>query len=1031
MRRMPHLLLASLALALSTACPFEPAEDVTDAGTPPRVDAGSPVGDPFFVSQSASGSELVRQLEIDFGAVLIGQSVSQRVGLYNAGSASFQVISLKLDGNTDSAFGHALTPFVVAPGENREIELFFSPVAPGDRSVTALVGIRDGAVETLALQLRGAGVQKGCAPLPASLDFRSVAVRTGFARTLEIANPSPLPLEIGIALPSGADASAFNLVNFPPGSRSIAPGETIALEIEFRPSRLGGHTATLAVSGEAHCETKVVELTGTGVQHVLVVAPFAVDYGFVPVGASSTMWLHLENLGNRELHAGPFTLETLAGGEFELPADGQLSIAPGGQAKVAVVFTPSELSLSSARLVFESDDETLPSKEVALLGRGGGPQLDARPRALDFGLVAVGGSRTDVVTLSNVGADAPGTNEDNLRFAVRANDGSWTETPAELIGEATGFAIEWPPLGYESAGLPAGGQAGLPVVFSPTASGRSNATLRIYSNDFNKPVVELALSAEGTTFPRCEYEVVPPQLDFGHVLPGATRTLSFLVRNTATSPADVCVVSPPRLAFGSAAELALVDPPASEVNLDPGETLEIAVRFSPAQQAVFTGAVELFTSSASSPKASIALTGSAEPSCLTLLPNHHDFGDVEVGCSSREVPFVVSNACSSPIELSALGFLPGASPSFSINHMPALPASLETNQSVGFRVAFGPVALGRATAALRLETSDGEAQILSLWGTGATTSTRTDEFHIDPAPKVDVLLVVDDSCSMYDKQVALGAAFPAFVGDADSRGVDYRIAITTTSVDIAHGGSNNGGSDANGRFVPLGGGNPRVITARTPNKERVFAENVNVGTNGNYDELLLKPFELALSEPLLSTHNAGFLRSDARLSVVLVSDAADHGATPFSFYSGFLARLKGASQYSVSGMLPTQPTSAGSGCDYDESTAGQSPTARSLVASTGGALEEICNPDWPAAMSRIGAVAFGSAFRSRFPLSDLPDLSSAPITVTIDAVAIPAVSPVGDVRWTYNSAANAIDFEPSAVPEPGSTLRVSYTAGCR
>ncbi|MGI5864840.1 MAG: choice-of-anchor D domain-containing protein [Myxococcales bacterium] len=1017
MRRLPYLpLIASLAI-VSSACPFEPTEETADTGTAPPVDAGASVGDPFFVSHSASGSELVRELEVDFGSVLVGQSASRRVAIYNAGAGSFQVVSLMLGGNTDSAFGHAFAPFVLAPGENREIELFFSPLAPGDRLAAASLGIRDGSVESLTLQLRGTGLQKGCAALASSLDFRSVAVGTGFVKSLDVANPSALPLEVGIALPSGADASAFNLVNFPPGSRSIAPGATLSIEIEFRPSRLGAHSATLAISGEGHCQTAIVELSGNGVEHALVVSPFALDYGFVPIGASSTLKLRLENLGNRELHAGPFTLETLAGGEFELAASGQLSIAPGGQAEVAVVFTPDEPGLSSARLVFESDDPTLPSKEVALMGRGGGPELDARPRSLDFDVVAVGGSRTEMITLSNVGRDEPGTDDDNLRFAVRAADGTWTETPAELLGDATGFTIEWPPIGYLSRGLPAGSEVALPIVFSPSAPGRYNATLRIYSNDFLKPAIDIALSAEATTFPHCEYEVVPAQLDFGNLLPGATRTLSFAVRNTSISAADVCVISPPRLAYGTPAELALVDPPTSNVNLEPGESLEIAVRFSPGQHAGFAGAVEVFTSSASRPKATIPLIGSSQPTCLALVPDRHDFGDVAVGCDSDGANFIALNLCPTPVELTSLDLLPSGSNAFRVSHMPSLPATLAANESTMFRVVFSPSVLGRATSTVRLETSGGEAIVVPLWGNGATNSTRTDVFHLDAVPKVDVLLVVDDSCSMYDKQVALGAAFSSFIAYADSHGVDYRIAVTTTSVDPSQ-------DFANGRFVPLQGGT-RVITPTTPNKQQVFAQNVNVGTNGHWEELLFKPVELALSEPLLSTHNAGFLRPDALLSIVLVSDAADQDQTPLSRYAGFLDRLKGPNQYTVSGMLPTQASLPGGSCQYDDLTAGQSHRARTLVAATGGALEEICSTDWPAAMSNIGAVAFGSASRSRFHLSELPD-TAEPILVEVDGAPLPA-----GARWAYNASANAIDFEPSAAPEPGSTVRVTYTAICQ
>jgi hypothetical protein len=301
-----------------------------------------------------------------------------------------------------------------------------------------------------------------------------------------------------------------------------------------------------------------------------------------------------------------------------------------------------------------------------------------------------------------------------------------------------------------------------------------------------------------------------------------------------------------------------------------------------------------------------------------------------------------------------------------------------------------------------------------------------------------VLLIIDNSCSMMNKQISLGRNFGSFIKFAVSQQVDYHIAATTVSVDAAHGGSGSGYSTEyeNGRFVPLAGGNPRVITPTTPNKEQVFAQNVNVGTDGTGTELLIRPGYLALTNPpigWLTTHNAGFLRDEAHLAVVVVSDAADQDAAPLAFYQNFFLNIKGfkrQNMFTYSGIIPTQQIAPSGTCDYDESTAGQSTRTRELIARTGGVYDDICTPDWSKTLEGVGQLAFG--YRTRFFLSNMPDLTVTPepIVVLDDGQPFPATGSAGETRWSYDSVVNAIDFEPPAVPKPGSTLAIKYHVAC-
>jgi hypothetical protein len=356
-------------------------------------------------------------------------------------------------------------------------------------------------------------------------------------------------------------------------------------------------------------------------------------------------------------------------------------------------------------------------------------------------------------------------------------------------------------------------------------------------------------------------------------------------------------------------------------------------------------------------------------------------------------------------------------------------------EQVEFRARYKPVDVGEDTGSIAIQTAQlTEPYVVTLAGRGAHEAIQTDVFAQDAQPKVDVLLVVDNSCSLSNKQESLARNFDSFIKFAVSQKVDYHIAVTSTGVDRAHGGSADSGNppDENGRFIPLNNSRPRVITPNTPGAQQVFAENVKVGTSGNYAEMLIRPAYLALSNPNITGHNANFLRDDAHLAVVVVSDAKDQDSVPLAFYQNFFLNIKGfrrQNMFTFSGIIPTLNSSPGGGCSYDESTDGQSMRTRELVQRTGGVYDEICTPDWSKTLEKLGQLTFG--YRTRFFLSNTPDMTyTEPIDVQVDGQSYPAQGPFGDTRWTYNSTANAIDFEPLAVPEPGSTLTISYHVEC-
>jgi len=170
--------------------------------------------------------------------------------------------------------------------------------------------------------------------------------------------------------------------------------------------------------------------------------------------------------------------------------------------------------------------------------------------------------------------------------------------------------------------------------------------------------------------------------------------------------------------------------------------------------------------------------------------------------------------------------------------------------------------------------------------------------------RTDILFVVDDSGSMFDKQENLAANFTSFITRlaASPARNDLQIGVTTTSVDryglglfpdtFAATGAclsppSLGQPYPQGALVSVSGPDvavdrlqsttapPRILSGASPTLVADFSENVAVGVCGSGREQGLAGARLALSDPNLSGPNAGFLRSGARLAVVIVSDDDD------------------------------------------------------------------------------------------------------------------------------------------------------------
>ncbi len=312
-----------------------------------------------------------------------------------------------------------------------------------------------------------------------------------------------------------------------------------------------------------------------------------------------------------------------------------------------------------------------------------------------------------------------------------------------------------------------------------------------------------------------------------------------------------------------------------------------------------------------------------------------------------------------------------------------------------------------------------------------------DTFVQSASVSVDVLFVVDNSGSMQNEQALIIEAFDQFIANIEESNTNFHIGVTTTDM---------GEDGAQGRLIEYEVGNDgyRYITAGMSSDlySEVFAGMIgNLGLQGTAREKGLWAGKAALypvSEGGFSGaggYNEGFLREEAKLAVIFVTDEddcsdedaplpeGDQGVC-YSMYDQLRPVYEYVSDYQV---LKNQdddivvsaivgPAQAESGSECDEAT---TPGWRyiELVNEFHGVIGDLCQSDFAEILDRMGLSAAG--IQTRFVLSRTPTVDT--LEVSIDDTFIPATE-----GWNYDAEDNAVVFFGEVIPSRDSTITITY-----
>lgn len=149
--------------------------------------------------------------------------------------------------------------------------------------------------------------------------------------------------------------------------------------------------------------------------------------------------------------------------------------------------------------------------------------------------------------------------------------------------------------------------------------------------------------------------------------------------------------------------------------------------------------------------------------------------------------------------------------------------------------------------------------------------TVTDRIVQVTTPKVDVLFVIDNSCSMDPHQNNLAENFPSFMKTFTGSGLDYHIGVTSTDTNLTGVCASSRDPALNGKLNTYQG--MRWIDDSITEPGLIFQGLALLGSGGSGCERGLGATYRALEDQW--EYNDGFYREDAAIHTVIVSDEPD------------------------------------------------------------------------------------------------------------------------------------------------------------
>ncbi|MGI4852762.1 MAG: choice-of-anchor D domain-containing protein [Janthinobacterium lividum] len=506
---------------------------------------------------------------LDFGRVLVRGTASRQATLTNTGAAPVVLGTPTVSGDSGFAIAASNTTnacpagSALAAGASCTIAVTFTPGTTGTLRGTLFVS-SSATAQPLTVALSGVGTQPLLSVSPVSISFGDVVVGSSTTQAVTLINGSAQPVD-GLQF----TASTGFRVSTSCGITTINAGSSCAVNVTFAPGAPGIANGVLTVTSTDPASPITVPLSGNGVQATAVsatslsAAPSALNFGNVTVGGSSQLALTLSNPTASPVSSLLFTAST----GFTVSSSCGTTLNAYSTCPVLVTFSPTSTGAASGTVQVQNAGSNTPLT-IALSGTGTSTQsqLIGTPGALNFGNVAVGGSSTLSVTITNTSA----TTINSIAAAI--NPSSFT------VASDCG------------SNMNSNASCNLLVTYTPTAAGASTGMVTLQSSDATSPL-RIALTGTGTVLPP-QLSLTPASLNFGVLAVGNSATLTTTLLNTGNASVS-------SIAIGVTAGFTANSTCGS--SLAPGSSCSIAVTYAATAAGVLSGLLTVNSSDPASP----------------------------------------------------------------------------------------------------------------------------------------------------------------------------------------------------------------------------------------------------------------------------------------------------------------------------------------------------------------------------------------------------------------------------------------------
>ena len=481
-------------------------------------------------------------------------------------------------------------------------------------------------------------------------------------------------------------------------------------------------------------------------------------------------------------------------------------------------------------------------------------------------------------------------------------------------------------------------------------------------------------------------EVSPSELEFGLLSQGEAEVGTFTIHSVGTADLHVDDV----LIDGGIGAFTLVEADFGFM-LPPGASQEVEVVFSPMAVDRNDGEAVVFSNDYTIPEVGVGLYGYGAVPERSISPDPYDFGETYAGCV-HEGDLELSNVGTDTLEVHSIVH---AGDDFTLTQAHALPLSLEPGESILLGMDFTPSSDSTSQGTIRVNSNEPQIQRMATQsGRGKYAGEMTDEWELLENPPSDIIFLIDRSCSMNDDANRLSSNFSQFITNLNSFTTNWRVMVVTQDSGCNHSG---------------------ILTSSSPNYAQRFTDAVNplswhnLSSPNSYTEALLTPAAAAVEQTDPGECNDGFMRPNAMLHIVMVSDEPEQSPTAWSDLVTQIMNKKGNASLTrlsaIAGDYPNGCSTADAGTGYYEA-----------VNYTGGAFLSICSTGWNGYMQNLAEV---STSQGTFGLSGSP--VEGTISVKVNGSMVQAD------RWTYESGTNAVVFN-WGIPEGGDTIEITYGA---